>query len=153
MKILISGGGRCNLTTTKQGAELEAEYGQRRGRWLRHALRAFQPAHLVAMVEAAGVPLQEEDLDKIFPISGRSRDVLAAFLRLAEESGVRLATARVLAPARTGCALSHSGVNSGVETAPSMSEGMLRPRLCSRVGQTSTICCSGASRPAAMPCP
>src|SRR5688500_11133716 len=48
LKILISGGGRCNLTTTRTGADLEAQYGARRGRFLRHALRAFPPAALRA---------------------------------------------------------------------------------------------------------
>lgn len=90
LKILISGGGRCNLTTTRQGAELEREYGQRRGRFLRHALRQFPPAELVAMIEAAGVRLHEEDLDKIFPVSRRARDVLDACVRLAVGAGAEL---------------------------------------------------------------
>lgn len=90
LKILISGGGRCNLTTTKRGRELEAEYGERRGRWLRHALRSFAPVDLVAMVEGAGVPLREEDLDKIFPTSGRAGDVLEALLGLAANAGVTI---------------------------------------------------------------
>ncbi len=90
LKILISGGGRCNLTTTKSGRELEAEYGARRGRWLRSALRAFQPQQLIAMIEEAGVPLQEEGLEKIFPVSGRAVDVLQCLLRLTEESGTAI---------------------------------------------------------------
>jgi len=88
LKILISGGGRCNLTTTRSGADLEREYGTRRGRWLRHALRAFSPAHLRARIEAAGVPLHEEDLEKIFPVSGRARDVVDALSRMAAAAGV-----------------------------------------------------------------
>ncbi|MHC5062465.1 MAG: BaiN/RdsA family NAD(P)/FAD-dependent oxidoreductase [Planctomycetota bacterium] len=90
LKILISGGGRCNLTTTKSGKSLEAEYGKRRGRWLLHALRAFQPGDLVELIESAGVPLREEDLDKIFPCSGKARDVLDCLLGLAEASAVEL---------------------------------------------------------------
>ncbi len=92
LKVLISGGGRCNLTTAKSGADLEREYGQRRGRWLRHALRSFQPQALRAFIEAAGVPLQEEDLEKIFPVSGRAQDIMAALLRLLQDSGAELRT-------------------------------------------------------------
>ncbi|MEM7198667.1 MAG: NAD(P)/FAD-dependent oxidoreductase [Planctomycetota bacterium] len=92
LKILISGGGRCNLTTTRHGRDLEAQYEPRRARWLRHALRAFPPRALCQWVEAAGVPLQEEDLDKIFPVSGRAKDVLGALLRRAEALGVELRT-------------------------------------------------------------
>lgn len=90
LKVLISGGGRCNLTTTKEGEALEREFGARRGRWLRHALRSFPPRELCALVEAGGVPLQEEDLDKIFPVSGRAADVLGVFVRGAAGAGVEL---------------------------------------------------------------
>lgn len=103
LKILISGGGRCNLTTTKAGADLEAQYGERRGRFLRHALRAFPPTALRTFVEDAGVPLQEEDLDKLFPVSQRARDVVDALLALARAAGVVLATdAPLLGLARAG---------------------------------------------------
>jgi len=90
LKILISGGGRCNLTTTRSGADLEAQFGVRRGRFLRHALRSFPPAALREMFERLGVPLQEEDLEKLFPVSQRARDVLDALLRHSEECGAML---------------------------------------------------------------
>jgi predicted Rossmann fold flavoprotein len=91
LKILISGGGRCNLTTTRAGADLEAQYGAARGRFLRHALRAFPPTALRAFIEQAGVPLQEEDLDKLFPVSQKARDVVDALLRQVAQSGAQLA--------------------------------------------------------------
>jgi hypothetical protein len=91
LKILISGGGRCNLTTTKEGEALEHEYGKQHGRWLRHALRAFPPAALRAEIEAAGVPLHEEDLEKVFPDSQRARDIVDALLRIARAAGVEVA--------------------------------------------------------------
>ncbi|MCB9878383.1 MAG: NAD(P)/FAD-dependent oxidoreductase [Planctomycetes bacterium] len=92
LKILISGGGRCNLTTTRQGKDLEAQYGPRRGRFLRHALRAFPPRDLCAFFESAGVRLREEDLEKIFPVSQQAREIVDALLRLAREAGVALHT-------------------------------------------------------------
>jgi predicted Rossmann fold flavoprotein len=92
LKILISGGGRCNLTTTRKGQDLEAQYGSVRGRWLRHALRAFQPEALVALIEGQGVALHEEDLEKIFPVSRRARDVLDALLRECAAARVRVHT-------------------------------------------------------------
>jgi predicted Rossmann fold flavoprotein len=90
LKILISGGGRCNLTTTRRGHDLEQQYGTRRGRWLRHALRSFPPEALCAFVEEQGVELGEEDLEKIFPTSGRAQDVLDALMRHLASSGARL---------------------------------------------------------------
>lgn len=90
LKILISGGGRCNLTTTRAGADLEAQYGAVRGRFLRHALRAFPPAALRAFIETAGVPLREEDLEKLFPVSQRAADVVDALLRELRAAGAAL---------------------------------------------------------------
>ena len=78
------------MTTTWAGAELEAVLGRRRGRFLRHALRAFPPRALIELFEGAGVPLREEDLDKIFPVSQRARDVLEALLALTAGAGVEL---------------------------------------------------------------
>ena len=106
LKILISGGGRCNLTTTRQGRLLETEYGARRGRFLRHALRQFPPPALCAMVESAGVRLHEEDLDKIFPVSRRARDVLDACVRLCRDAGAEL---RLEHPVRAARALPDGG--------------------------------------------
>lgn len=90
LKILISGGGRCNLTTTRRDKDLERQYGARRGRFLRHALRSFPPTALREFVERAGVPLREEDLEKLFPVSQRARDVVDALLRLCRDAGVEL---------------------------------------------------------------
>jgi predicted Rossmann fold flavoprotein len=92
LKILISGGGRCNLTTTRSGADLEAQYGARRGRFLRHALRSFPPTALREFVESAGLPLREEDLEKLFPVSQRARDVVELLVSLARHAGVELRT-------------------------------------------------------------
>ncbi|MBL8754805.1 MAG: aminoacetone oxidase family FAD-binding enzyme, partial [Planctomycetes bacterium] len=97
LKILISGGGRCNLTTTRLGQDLEDQFGARRGRFLRHALRAFPPTALRAFIESAGVALQEEDLEKLFPVSQRARDVVDALLARCRAVGVEL---RVGAPVR-----------------------------------------------------
>lgn len=90
LKILISGGGRCNLTTTRQGKDLEVQYGKRRGRFLRHALRSFPPTALRAFIEAAGVPLREEDLEKLFPVSQKAKDVVDALLRKCADVGVEI---------------------------------------------------------------
>lgn len=110
LKILISGGGRCNLTTTRSGADLEAQYGALRGRFLRHALRSFPPPALREFVERAGVPLHEEDLEKVFPDSQQARDIVQALLGQAEAAGVEL---------HTECpvlALQHDGTDFRIET-------------------------------------
>lgn len=92
LKILISGGGRCNVTTTRSGKDLERQYGERRGRFLRHALHTLRPVDVVDHFQALGVPLREEDLEKIFPVSQKARDVLDALIRDCRERGAQLQT-------------------------------------------------------------
>lgn len=92
LKILISGGGRCNVTTTRSGKDLERQYGERRGRFLRHALHELPPTAVVEHFERLGVPLREEDLEKLFPVSQKARDVLDALLRDCRDSGAKLCT-------------------------------------------------------------
>lgn len=92
LKILISGGGRCNVTTTRQGDDLERQYGPERGRFLRHALRTLPPVAVRALFEQLAVPLREEDLEKLFPVSQQARDVLQGLLRHAASAGAQLAT-------------------------------------------------------------
>ena len=110
LKILISGGGRCNLTTTRTGRDLEAQYGKVRGRWLRHALRSFPPTALCDWVSEMGVALGEEDLEKIFPTSGRAQDVLVALLRRLETSGAQLVHEQPM------CAVQHDGSHFQIAT-------------------------------------
>lgn len=90
IKILMSGGTRCNLTQSTDAPGIIAAYG-RSGRFLRAALGRLDPAGLVALVEAEGVPTKVEPTGKIFPVSDRAEDVLGAFMRRLTRSGATLA--------------------------------------------------------------
>jgi len=80
VKILISGGTRCNLTHATDRRGIVTAYGPP-GRFLHSALAALGPAELVALVENEGVPTKiEPGTGKIFPESDRATDVLAAFV-------------------------------------------------------------------------
>jgi predicted Rossmann fold flavoprotein len=130
LKILISGGGRCNLTTTREGADLEAQYGPRRGRWLRHALRSFGPGDLRRHVETLGVRLQEEDLEKVFPVSGRAAEVVDALCADALAAGVQIrheVSMRALrpVPAGGGCLAVESSAGSFVAASVVLATGGL----------------------------
>jgi len=96
VKILISGGTRCNLTHDTDARGIVEAFG-RPGRFLNSAVAALPPQALVDLVEAEGVPTRVEALGKIFPASGRAFDVLGAFLRRLKRSG---ATPALEEPAR-----------------------------------------------------
>ncbi len=88
-KILISGGGRCNI--------LPARFDERRfvtdssAHSLRNIVRAWPLAEQIAFFERdLGIRLVEEtESGKLFPASNRARDVRDGLLRLAAQRGVR----------------------------------------------------------------
>jgi predicted Rossmann fold flavoprotein len=87
-KILISGGGRCNVTHDVVRAE---DFNGNRHA-IAKVLRAFDVAQTVAFFEELGVPLKREETGKLFPVSDRARDVVDALLRAAREAGVEVRT-------------------------------------------------------------
>jgi predicted Rossmann fold flavoprotein len=108
VKILMSGGTRCNLTQNTDARGIVAAFGTP-GRFLHSALAAFGPRDLVALVEAEGVPTKVEPTGKIFPASDRAADVLDALLRRLRKSGCALAAGEPLldlAPSDGGFRLS-----------------------------------------------
>jgi len=90
IKILLSGGTRCNLTHATDSRGIVAAFGPA-GRFLHSALAALSPQQLVDLFEAEGVPTKVEEGGKIFPQSDRAADVLAALLRRLMRSGCSLA--------------------------------------------------------------
>lgn len=89
VKILMSGGTRCNLTQATDRAGIVAAFGPQ-GRFLHSALAALGPEELVALFEAEGVRTKVEPTGKIFPVSDRAVDVAAALGRMLERSGAEL---------------------------------------------------------------
>lgn len=110
-KLLATGGGRCNLTTTLPAREFPARFG-RRGRFMGPALAALDPQALRALFESLGVPTHAPDGLHVYPSSERAADVLAALGRRLRDLGVDVRTeAPVTALWMEGGAL------RGVETA------------------------------------
>jgi len=92
VKILMSGGTRCNITHATDNRGIVAAYGPP-GRFLHSALAALSVEATVALFEAEGVPTKVEQTGKVFPVSDRAADVLDALLRRLQRSGATLALA------------------------------------------------------------
>lgn len=90
VKILMSGGTRCNLTHATDARGIVAAYGAP-GRFLHSALAALSPSAVVRLFEAEGVATQVEETGKVFPQSNKATDVLAALLTRLKRSGAQLA--------------------------------------------------------------
>src|SRR5580765_5995493 len=90
VKILMSGGTRCNLTHATDKWGIVKAYGDQ-GNFLHSALAALSPADLVKLIEDEGVPTKVEETGKIFPVSNRATDVLDALMKRFSRSGAELA--------------------------------------------------------------
>ena len=90
VKILMSGGTRCNITHDCDNRGIVEAFGPN-GRFLHSALAAFGPKDVLAFFHAEGVMTKVEETGKIFPVSDRAVDVLDAILRRLDRSRAKLA--------------------------------------------------------------
>ena len=85
-KILVSGGGRCNVT--HDVVTPKDFFGNRN--IIRNVLAAFPVQHTIAWFELLGVALKREPTGKLFPTTDRARTVLNALLDRARHIGVTI---------------------------------------------------------------
>lgn len=90
IKILISGGGRCNLTHAGTTEELLSAFRVRESRFLKPAFHRFTSTDLIRLIEAGGVPTLTRANGRVFPARGTARQVMEVLERLL--GGVRLRT-------------------------------------------------------------
>lgn len=91
-KVLISGGGRCNVThACFEPAELVQHY-PRGGKALRGAFSRFQPRDMVAWLAAQGVELKTESDGRMFPVTDDSATIANCLLKTAKNLGIELRT-------------------------------------------------------------
>src|SRR4029079_7937898 len=86
-KILVSGGGRCNVTHHEVS---EAAFNGSTPAAIRKVLRRFDVARTVSFFRELGVELKREDTGKLFPVTDRARTVLDALLRACADAGVEV---------------------------------------------------------------
>jgi predicted Rossmann fold flavoprotein len=90
VKILMSGGTRCNITHDTDNRGIVSAYGLP-GRFLHSALAAFSVQDTIDFFDAEGVATKVEETGKIFPVSNKALDVLNALLTRLNRSGATLA--------------------------------------------------------------
>lgn len=88
-KILISGGGRCNVTN-QSVSEKDFHGGSRNV--IKRILKSFSAEQTAEFFDSIGVPLHAEEHGKLFPDSNKARTVLNALIETAERNGVQLVT-------------------------------------------------------------
>ena len=89
-KVLISGGGRCNVThACFDPAQLVGFY-PRGGTALRGAFTRFQPADTIKWFEVHGVKLKTEADGRMFPVTDSSETIASCLREAAKHSGVKV---------------------------------------------------------------
>ncbi|MCK5803188.1 MAG: aminoacetone oxidase family FAD-binding enzyme, partial [Lentisphaeria bacterium] len=86
MKLLASGGGRCNLTNTLTSEQFVERCG-RHARFMLPALRRLDSTQLRAFFTDLGVPTHAPDGFRVFPVSHSARDVRDALLNYLSSLG------------------------------------------------------------------
>ena len=85
-KILVSGGGRCNVT--HDVVTLDGFFGTRH--LVRNVLAAFPVQDTITWFASLGVELKREETGKLFPVTDKARTVLDALTNRCRELGVVL---------------------------------------------------------------
>ncbi len=89
-KVLISGGGRCNVTHACFEPEELVQNYPRGAKALRGALTRFGPQETVAWFAAGGVYLKTEADGRMFPVTNSSETIVECLIKAVAKSGVKL---------------------------------------------------------------
>lgn len=105
VKILMSGGTRCNLTHNTDARGITQAFGHAR-RFLQPSVGRFSPTDVVQMFNSLGVATKIESTGKVFPESNRAVEVRDALHRSMIDAGADLRLncgVTDIRPNKTGC--------------------------------------------------
>lgn len=86
-KILVAGGGRCNVTHFFVD---ETAYAGSSRNAIKKVLRSFDAQRTIEFFADLGVELKREETGKLFPVTDSARTVLDALLRASRDVGVEI---------------------------------------------------------------
>ncbi len=86
-KILITGKGRCNITSSLDISEFISNVPGN-GKFLYSAFENFTNHDIIKMLKQEGVSIKEERGNRIFPVSDKAEDVRNALEKIVKKSGV-----------------------------------------------------------------
>ncbi len=89
-KVIISGGGRCNVTTGVTNRRKLLSNYTRGAEFLNYAFTKFSPVHVQNWFIDHGVPLKCEDDNRVFPVSDEGKDIVSVFENIFLKHNVHL---------------------------------------------------------------
>ncbi len=108
-KVKVSGGGRCNVTTSVTDLSQLVSHYPRGGRALRKCFGQFGPADTVKWFAARGVQLKTEADGRMFPVTDSSQTIIDCLIQEAQRLGIVIrknTPVRSIAPKENGFELS-----------------------------------------------
>lgn len=90
IKILISGGGKCNITHDGPIEELLRAFRPNEARFLRPACYRFNNRDIVELLTRRGLEVCTRPDGRVFPTNGTAKDVVAILGDVLAEAGVRV---------------------------------------------------------------
>ncbi|PIR55238.1 hypothetical protein COU74_02445 [Candidatus Peregrinibacteria bacterium CG10_big_fil_rev_8_21_14_0_10_36_19] len=89
-KVIISGGGRCNVTTGIDDLKVVLKKYPRGEKFLRTAMYNFKPEDVRKWVEDHGVKLKVEKDMRVFPVSDNGKDVVGVFEKVLKNDKAKI---------------------------------------------------------------
>lgn len=87
-KLLITGGGRCNLTNNQPNVRTMLANYKESGKFLFSTFTQFGVAETLNFFHDQGIETKEEAEGRVFPISNKSKSILDALIRYIKKNGV-----------------------------------------------------------------
>lgn len=91
-KLLLTGGGRCNLTNNQQDVRSMLANYKASQKFLFSPFAQFGVGETMDFWRNLGVELKEEAGGRVFPVSDRAQSVLAAMMNYLKDNGVKIVT-------------------------------------------------------------
>ena len=89
-KLLMSGGGRCNITNAKYNIKEFIDLFGKNGRFLYPSLNNFSIDNTIKFFNDNNIETKIEKDGKVFPVSNRSYDILNCLLNILEKNKVKI---------------------------------------------------------------
>ena len=89
-KVLVSGGGRCNVTNSETSISSFSKCYPRGEKQLKKLFGTFNNQHTIKWFESRGVELVAEQDGRMFPKSNRSQTIYDLFLSETERLGIKI---------------------------------------------------------------
>lgn len=91
-KLLLTGGGRCNLTNNIPDIRLLSAKYKKSGKFLLSAFSQFGVGETLEFFNSRGMATKEEDDGRIFPVSNQAQSILDVLIRYMKKGGVKIET-------------------------------------------------------------